>query len=69
MIDLLTKLLAVSTPLWYYYPLVVVVGIVYKTTQYDDPKSIARGVVHFVLSVTGFMLLLAVALYGLSEWI
>ncbi|MBN2582782.1 MAG: hypothetical protein JXL80_06905 [Planctomycetes bacterium] len=69
MMELLTKLFAASNPLWYYYPLAIVVGIVYKTTQYDDPKAIAKGVLHFFLSVTAFMLILAVVLYGLSEWI
>jgi hypothetical protein len=69
MIDLLAKIFAASNPLWYYYPLAIVVGIVYKTTQYDKPRDIAWGVLHFFVSVTGFMILLAITLYGLSEWL
>ncbi len=67
--DFLSKLFAASNPLWYYWPLGLVVAIVYKTTQYDDPKSIARGVGHFLVSVTAFMIVLAVVLYALSEWL
>ena len=69
MTEFLARLFAASNPLWYYYPLAIVVAVVYKTTQYDDPKAIAKGVVHFVLSVTAFMVILAVVLYALSEWI
>lgn len=67
--EILQKLAAAGNPLWYYWPLAVVVGIVYKTAQYDTPRDIAKGVGHFLLSVTGFMLILAVVLYGVSEWI
>ena len=67
--EILTKLVAAWNPLWYYWPLAVVVGIVYKTAQYDTAREIAKGVVHFFVSVTGFMLILAVVLYGISEWI
>jgi len=67
--DFLSKLFAASNPLWYYYPLALVVAIVYKTTQYDDPRSIAKGVCHFLVSVTAFMIVLAVILYALSEWL
>jgi hypothetical protein len=67
--DILTKLVAPDNPLWYYYPLAVVVGIVYKTAQHDKPKDILKGAGHFFLSVTGFMLILAIVLYAVSEWI
>lgn len=69
MIDLLARLFASSNPLWYYWPLAVVIGIVYKTTQYDQPKDILKGTAHFIGSVTGFMLILAVALFAVTAWL
>lgn len=68
MVDFLGKLFALSNPLWYYWPLAVVIGVVYKTTQYDCPKDILKGTAHFLASVTGFMLLLAVVLFAVVEW-
>jgi hypothetical protein len=62
-------LFAAGNPLWYYYPLAVVIGIVYKTTQYDTVRGVVKGVVHFLVSVTLFMIALAVALYAVSEWL
>lgn len=67
--DWLPRVFALDNPMWYYYPLALVVGLVYKTTQYDRPRDIARGVLHFFASVTGFMILLAIVLYVVSEWI
>ena len=68
MMEILSKLFAADNPLWYYYPLAVVVGLVYKTIQHDHPKDVLKGVVHFVVSVTVFMLVLAVVLCAASEW-
>jgi len=68
MFDIVARLFALDNPLWYYWPLAVVIGAVYKTTQYDKPRDIAKGTLHFVGSVTGFMLLLAVVLYAVTEW-
>lgn len=59
---------AFSNPLWYFWPLAVVIGAVYKTAQYDTPRDIVKGTIHFVASVAGFMLLLAVALYAVAHW-
>ena len=67
--DLVAKLFSLSNPLWYYWPLVVIIGAVYKPTQYDKPKDILKGTAHFIGSVTGFMLLLAVALYAVTAWL
>ena len=68
MFTLLGKLFALGDPLWYYWPLVIIVGLVYKTTQHDDPRAIGRAVLHFAISVTALMLVLALVLYGISEW-
>ena len=67
--DILARLVAPGNPLWYYYPLAIVVGVVYKTAQHDKPRDILKGAVHFFLSVTAFMLILAIVLYAVSEWI
>jgi hypothetical protein len=69
MLELLGRIFALDNPLWYYWPLIVLVGIVYKATQYDNPRQIARNVAHFVASVTAFMLLLAVLVFAMSEWL
>ena len=69
MIDLLASLFAPSNPLWFHWPLAVIIGIVYKTTQYDRPRDIVKGTLHFIGSVTGFMLILAVALFALTAWL
>ena len=66
---ILSRLVAIDNPLWYYYPLAIVVGVVYKTAQHDKPKDILKGAGHFFLSVTVFMLILAIVLYAVSEWI
>jgi hypothetical protein len=68
MIDFLARLFALSNPLWYYWPLVVVIGVVYKTTQFDTLKDIARGTLHFIGSVTLFMLALAIVLLIMTNW-
>ena len=68
-LDFLSNLLAADNPLWYCYPLVLVIGLVYKATQYDRPKDVALGTLHFFVSVTVFMIVLAVSLYGVSEWL
>jgi ABC-type dipeptide/oligopeptide/nickel transport system permease component len=67
--EFFAKLFAAGNPLWYYYPLAIIIGIVYKTTQYDKPRDIAKGVVHFFFSVTAFMVALAVVLYAVTEWL
>lgn len=69
MSNFLAHLLAPSNPLWFYYPLALVIGLVYKTTQFDTPAAILRGLVHFLLSVTLFMIALAVVLYAVSRWL
>ena len=68
MLDFLAHFFALSNPLWYLWPLVLVIGAVYKTTQYDKPKDILKGTLHFVGSVAGFMLLLAIVLYAVAVW-
>jgi hypothetical protein len=67
--NLFAHLFAASNPLWFYYPLALVIGVVYKTTQFDTPAAIFRGVLHFLLSVTLFMIALAVVLYAISQWL
>ena len=58
MLELLGRIFALDNPLWYYWPLIIIVGIVYKATQHDDGRQIARGAAHFVVSMTVFMVVL-----------
>lgn len=60
-------LVAPSNPLWYYWPLVVVIGAVYKTTQFDDPGRIVRSTIHFVISMSLLMLVLSLVLLVMSR--
>jgi predicted phage tail protein len=69
MFSFFAHLFAPSNPLWFYYPLAIVIGVVYKTTQFDAPAAIFRGVLHFLFSVTLFMIGLAVVLYGVAQWL
>lgn len=68
MLELLGRIFAIDNPLWYYWPLIIIVGIVYKTMQHDELRAIVRGTVHFVLSMTVFMIVLGVFVFLLSEW-
>jgi hypothetical protein len=56
-------LFSFSNPLWFYYPLCAVTAVVYKATKFDTPREIARAAVHFFLSVTAGMFLLAAVSY------
>ena len=60
-------LLAVSNPLWLYYPLCAVAAVVYKATKFDDPRKIARSALHFFLSVSAGMFVLATVFYILNR--
>ena len=55
-----------SNPLWLYYPLCAVVGVVYKATKFDEPRKIAYQALHFFGSVSLGMLALALAFYIIS---
>ena len=59
--------LSLSNPFWLYYPLCAVAAVVYKATKFDDPKQIARSALHFFLSVTVGMFVLAAVFYVLSR--
>jgi hypothetical protein len=67
--DFFAHLFAPSNPLWFYYPLAIVIGLVYKTTQFDTPAAVLRGLGHFLLSVTLFMIALAVVLFAVARWL
>jgi len=56
-----------NNPLWLYYPLCLVVGLVYKATKFDTPKKIVLAALHFFVSVTAGMLFLGLILYLISE--
>jgi hypothetical protein len=60
-------LLSPSNPFWLYYPLCAVAAVVYKATKFDNPKKIARSALHFFLSVTAGMFVLAAVFYVLSR--
>ena len=55
-----------SNPLWLYYPLCVVVAIVYKATKCDEPRKIAYQAVHFFVSVSLGMFALALVFYVIT---
>lgn len=57
---------SISNPLWLYYPLCAVVAVVYKATKFDEPKKIALAAIHFFVSVSLGMLVLAVVFYAVS---
>jgi len=62
-------LIRADNPLWLYYPLCVVVAVVYKATKFDEPKAIARAALHFFLSVTLGMFALAVVFYVVARFL
>ncbi|MBL7139922.1 MAG: hypothetical protein ISS74_03350, partial [Planctomycetes bacterium] len=55
--------------LWLYYPLCLVVAVVYKATKFDDPKKIAKAAAHFFVSVTLGMFALALVFYLISRFV
>jgi len=57
------NLVALSNPIWLYYPLCAVAAVVYKATKFDQPRDIARASVHFFFTVTLGMLTLALVFY------
>ena len=61
-------LFSADNPLWLYYPLCLVVAVVYKATKFETPKAIARAALHFFLSVTAGMLALAVVFYLIARF-
>ncbi len=62
-------LVSADNPLWLYYPLCLVVALVYKATKFDDPKRIVRATLHFFVSVTLGMFVLAVVFYLVSRFL
>jgi hypothetical protein len=62
-------LLAWSNPFWLYYPLCAVAAVVYKATKFDDPRQIAWAALHFFLSVTVGILILAAVFYVLNRYL
>jgi hypothetical protein len=62
-------LLALSNPLWLYYPLCAVAAIVYKATKFDEPRRIAIAALHFFVSVTIGMLVLGVVCYVITRYL
>ena len=67
LLNFFSHLLSLSNPFWLYYPLCAVAAVVYKATKFDDPKKIARSALHFFLSVTAGMFVLAAVFYILSR--
>jgi len=62
-------LVSAENPLWLYYPLCVVVAVVYKATKFDDPKRILRAALHFFVSVTLGMFALAIVFYLIARFL
>jgi hypothetical protein len=61
-------LLTLSNPFWLYYPLCAVAAVVYKATKFDDPKKIAWAALHFFLSVTAGIFILAAVFYAMNRF-
>ena len=62
-------LVSADNPLWLYYPLCLVVAVVYKATKFDDPKRILRAALHFFVSVTLGMFALAIVFYLVARFL
>ena len=62
------SLVSLSNPLWLYYPLCAVVAVVYKMTQFEKPRDIARAAVHFFVTVSLGVIALSLFFYVLSTW-
>ena len=60
------RLVSLDNPLWFYYPLLAVIAVVYKATKLDRPGDIARASLHFFVSVTLGILVLGLAFYLVS---
>ncbi len=60
------RLVSLDNPLWFYYPLLAVIAVVYKATKLDRPGEIARASLHFFVSVTLGILVLGLAFYLVS---
>jgi len=60
-------LVSADNPLWLYYPLCLVVAVVYKATKYDEPKRIVRAALHFFVSVTLGMFALGLVFYLIAR--
>ncbi len=67
--DFFDHLTRADNPLWLYYPLCLVVAVVYKATKFDDPKRIAWAALHFFVSVTLGMFVLAVVFYLVARFL
>ena len=65
----LAHLVSADNPLWLYYPLCLVVGLVYKATKFDGTKKIILAALHFFASVTVGMFLLGLVLYAVSAFL
>ena len=60
------KLFSFGNPLWLFYPLCLVVAVVYKATKFDRPREILLKSLHFFASVTLGMFALGLLFYILS---
>jgi hypothetical protein len=60
------RLVSLDNPLWFYYPLLAVIAVVYKATKLDRPREIALASLHFFISVTLGILVLGLAFYLVS---
>ncbi|MDP6380521.1 MAG: hypothetical protein QF662_04165 [Phycisphaerae bacterium] len=68
-LEFIAKLLSLQNPLWFYYLLCLVVGVVYKMTKFDRPREIIHASLHFFVSVTLGVIALAVVLYLVAEFL
>ena len=70
MLDALSRffrcLVSLHNPLWFFYPLLAVIAVVYKATKFDKPRDIALASIHFFVSVALGMLALGLAFYLVS---
>jgi hypothetical protein len=62
-------LLAAGSIYWHLPILIVVISLVYSATRYDEWGPIFREALRWGLRLTIFLLLIGVAVFGLSSWI
>ena len=56
-----------SNSLWYVFPLIGSISLVYSASRYELPERIIRRSLNLVLTISGFMLIVLVILWALSS--
>ena len=56
-----------SNSLWYVFPLIGSISLVYSASRYELPERIIRRSLNLFLTISGFMLIVLVILWALSS--